>query len=381
MTKDVKKTILILSSSFGQGHMATARALESAANNHPELNIDVKIIDFSEEIGKLFNKTSKKMYEINTKHLPALYKWMYVSTDITHTPIRLANLLSYPLRQSHLKKILASHHPDLIISNYPIWQYLAFQISKKNFPHVEFATLVTDSISVHSSWVIPDSDFYIVANEPTASSLHTLGVQNDKIHALGYPVHESFTHDHLSHQSILTDINIPKNRKIILFSASALRASYVRRVCTAITAQYPDHALVVVTGRDAELHRQIADSHFWSAPHSYLLGWTNTMPDLIKASDIVITKAGGSTVMECIAAQKPLIINKIIPGQEEGNAELVERYQLGHIARKSSEIITAISEIYKDYGSYQNRIAQLSKPDAAQAIIEFIAKRLISKPS
>lgn len=60
MANSVKKTILILSSSFGQGHMATARALESAAQNHPEHNIDVKIIDFSEEIGKLFNKTSKK---------------------------------------------------------------------------------------------------------------------------------------------------------------------------------------------------------------------------------------------------------------------------------------------------------------------------------
>lgn len=356
--------------------MATARALESAAQNHPEHNIDVKIIDFSEEIGKLFNKTSKKMYEINTKHLPALYKWMYISTDITHTPIRLANLLSYPLRQSHLKKILAAHNPDLIISNYPIWQYLAFQISKKNFPQVEFATLITDSISVHSSWVIPDSDFYIVANEPTAASLHTLGVQDNKIHALGYPVHESFATDNSSKNAVLTDMNIPKNRKIILFSASALKAPYVRRVCSAINANYPHHSLLVVTGRDQDLYKQLQNDALWAAPQSCLVGWTTNMPQLIQASDIVITKAGGSTVMECIAAKKPLIINKIIPGQEEGNAELVERYDLGYIARKSSEIVIAINEIYKDYSNYQARLTTLSKPGAAQAIIEFIAQRL-----
>ncbi len=381
MANSVKKTILILSSSFGQGHMATARALESAAQNHPEHNIDVKIIDFSEEIGKLFNKTSKKMYEINTKHLPALYKWMYVSTDITHTPIRLANLLSFPLRQGHLKKLLASQHPDLIISNYPIWQYLALQISKKNFPDVEFATLITDSISVHSSWVIPDSDFYIVSNEPTASSLHTLGVKNDKIHALGYPVHESFLTNNSSAKPFPTDIEMPNNRKIILFSASALRASYVRRVSSAIISNYPDHSLIVITGRDKDLHKQIRNGALWSAPHSYLIGWTQNMPELIKASDIVITKAGGSTVMECIAAKKPLVINKIIPGQEEGNAELVERYKLGHIARKSSEIVTALNEIYKDYDSYTDRLTTLSNPEAARLIIEFLARRLEHKKS
>lgn len=376
MDKDVKKTILILSSSFGQGHLATAKALKNVAINHPELLIDVKIIDFSEEIGKLFNKTSKKLYEINTKHLPALYKWMYVSTDITHTPIRLANLLSYPLRQSHLRNLLSSYNPDLIISNYPVWQYLALQISKKSFPNIEFSTLITDSISVHSSWTIPDSDFYLVANEPTASSLHQLGVDNNKIFSLGYPVHESFMDNDENITSILSKMHISMDREIILFSASALRAPYVLRVIQAIDTHYPEMALVVVTGRDEELHRQIKEYNLWKTSNRHLIGWTNNMPQLIKASDIVITKAGGSTVMECIAAKKPLIINKVIPGQEEGNAELVERYKIGHIARKSSEIITAISEIQKYYQAYVARLTEISHPEAAYTILHFLAARL-----
>lgn len=376
MTNNVKKTILILSSSFGQGHMATARALESAAQYHPELNVDVKIIDFSEEISKLFNKTSKKVYEINTKHLPALYKWMYISTDITHTPIRLANLLNYPLRQAHLKRLLAANKPDLIISNYPIWQYLALQISKKNFPEVEFATLITDSISVHSSWVTPDSDFYIVANEPTASSLHALGVNNNKIYTLGYPVHESFTADKSDTAPSASNIDTKLDQRIILFSASALRSSYVRQVCSEIINNYPNYRLIVVAGRDQDLYRQIKNDAIWNNPYIQLVGWTNQMPELIKASDIVITKAGGSTVMECIAAKKPLIINKIIPGQEEGNAELVERYRLGHIAKSDHEIIMAINEINNDYSNYQKRLSTLSKPEAANTIIKFLAQRL-----
>jgi UDP-N-acetylglucosamine:LPS N-acetylglucosamine transferase len=356
--------------------MATARALESAANQHPKYHTKVSIVDFSEEISQLFNKTSKRMYEINTKHLPALYKWMYVSTDITHTPIRLANLLSYPLRQNHLKNLIASHKPDLIISNYPIWQFIAFQIAKKSFPNIEFATLITDSITVHSSWTIPDSDFYIVANEQTAASLHQLGVQNQKIHALGYPIHETFTTKSINRAEILNKYKLSTNNNIVLFSASALRAGYVRRVVKDFGSHYPDRTLLVITGRDKELHRQIEKDPVWESANCRLIGWAHDMPSLIMASDIVITKAGGSTVMECVAAKKPLIINKIIPGQEEGNAELVERYRLGQIAQKSSEIITAIDDIYKDYESYTQRLASFSKPDAAEKIIKFITKRL-----
>lgn len=371
-----KKTILILSSSFGQGHMATARALESAAISHPELGVQVKIIDFSEEIGKLFNKTSKRMYEINTKHLPALYKWMYVSSDITHTPIRLANLLSYPLRRSHLKKLLEESQPDLIISNYPIWQYIAYQLAKKYFPAIDFVTLVTDSITVHSSWTIPDSDYYIVANEATAESLSTLGVASKKIHALGYPVHESFSHTNLDFSAVKEVLGLPRKRKLILFSASALRTGYVKRVVRAITSQYPEYSLVVVTGRDEVLHNSLKNDFPWQSPHSILVGWTKEMPQLIMASELIITKAGGSTVMECIAAGKPLIINKIIPGQEEGNAELVEKYQLGAVARKSTDILREMEDIFSNYDDYQKRLLSLAKPDAAQIIIQYLSKQL-----
>lgn len=368
--------VLILSSSFGQGHMATARALQAAAAANPNLSIEVEIIDFSKEVNQLFDQTSKKIYEFNTKHMPAVYKWLYVSSDYAHTPIRIANLLNYPIRRNHLKKLLQQSKPDLIISNYPIWQYLAYQISKKLFPDVEFATLITDSISVHSSWTIPDSDFYLVANSPTADSLHALGVSRKKIFPLGYPVHQAFTTPDYNAAQVKQDIRIPVDRTMIVFSASALRTSYVRRVVSSIANHFQASTIVTITGRDDELYEAIRDDEIWSLPHALLLSWTDNMAGLIRASDIVITKAGGSTVMECVTAIKPLIINKIIPGQEEGNAELVSQYGLGKIARKSSEIVSAIREITADYPNYIKRLTEQSRPTAATDILTFVQQRL-----
>jgi processive 1,2-diacylglycerol beta-glucosyltransferase len=58
-----------------------------------------------------------------------------------------------------------------------------------------------------------------------------------------------------------------------------------------------------------------------------VLGWTNQMPELMMSHHLVISKAGGATVQEAIAARCPMIVNQVIPGQEEGNAELIWRYQ------------------------------------------------------
>ena len=48
-----------------------------------------------------------------------------------------------------------------------------------------------------------------------------------------------------------------------------------------------------------------------------------SLDDLIAASDLVITKAGGLVVSEVLARGRPMIIVEPIPGQEEWNADYV----------------------------------------------------------
>lgn len=372
--KQPTDTILILSSNFGQGHMATARALQSAAQSHPELQFTIEVIDFSEAVSQVFNTASKKIYELNAKHAPIFHKWIYTSTDKSTLPLKIINGLNYPIRRRALAQIIAAHNPTIILSNYPIWQRIAYQLTKENFAHVEFATLITDSISIHSSWAEPDSDLYFVANEPTAASVHKLGVANKKIFALGYPTHDAFSKP-LNAQA-LRDINVNPDQPYILFSASSLRTAYVRKVISLLARQLPEHTIVVVAGRDERLYSLLQNANRTLPHNTQLIGWTNQMPELIKGSQIVITKAGGSTVMECVAARKPMVINKVIPGQEEGNAELVSRFGLGEVASEPEDIVSAIKKITAHADTYKAALMRESHPSAAFDILKLLRDRL-----
>ena len=146
-----------------------------------------------------------------------------------------------------------------------------------------------------------------------------------------------------------------------------------------LVLQHSDCQFLVITGRDKSQYEDLKDIEM---PDSVsLLGWTDQMAELIKLSTLVLTKAGGSTIMECIAAHKPIVINKIIPGQEEGNAELIKRYRLGIVAQTPSRISQAITTILNDYPAYQNRLARAAQPDAAHEILVFLRARLDSKNS
>ena len=59
--------------------------------------------------------------------------------------------------------------------------------------------------------------------------------------------------------------------------------------------------------------------------------WSDDLPRLLRTNHLVISIAGGATVQEAMAAGCPLIVNHIIPGQEEGNARFIVESNSGSL--------------------------------------------------
>lgn len=106
-------------------------------------------------------------------------------------------------------------------------------------------------------------------------------------------------------------------------------------------------------------------------------GWTPEIPHLIRRSHVLIGKAGGATVQEALAARTPMIITKVVPGQEEGNARLLIENGAAELACTPLEIAGAVRRLFEDNASlYRSRYAatlELGHPSAADAGAEFLA--------
>jgi UDP-N-acetylglucosamine:LPS N-acetylglucosamine transferase len=105
-----------------------------------------------------------------------------------------------------------------------------------------------------------------------------------------------------------------------------------------------------------------------------LLGWTNQMPRLMLSHHLVVTKAGGATVQEAIAGRCPMILNQVIPGQEDGNAELVRQLDAGAVAEKSRDVVEWVGKAFANDGElwkkWRGNLAKVARPDASIRIAE-----------
>ena len=132
--------------------------------------------------------------------------------------------------------------------------------------------------------------------------------------------------------------------------------------------------LTVTVGRDKRLQRAIEAAA--GDQKIEILGWTDQLPRLLCQSHLLIGKAGGAAVQEAIAAKCPMIINHIVSGQEEGNAQLLVETNSGAIARSNDEVIAQVERAFADearqWREWASNISVLSRPCASLEIAEFL---------
>ncbi len=108
-----------------------------------------------------------------------------------------------------------------------------------------------------------------------------------------------------------------------------------RIACAISDAQLPLQ-LVIIAGRNRGQRRKL-DATPWKIP-VIVNGFVTDMPDWMRASDVIITKAGPGTIMEALACGLPVLLSGFLPGQEEGNVTFVEQNQVGVLSKSPKGI-------------------------------------------
>ena len=157
----------------------------------------------------------------------------------------------------------------------------------------------------------------------------------------------------------------------------------LRAIARALDAAQLPIQLAIIAGRNEKLRAQLqADA--WQVPAN-VQGFITNMPDWMRASDVVITKAGPGTIMETLAAGKPMILSGNLPGQEEGNVTFVEQSGVGVLRRTPEAIVEQIRAWLKpgnrDVIEMQQRAQQVARPQAALDIVRMIQTELSPRKS
>jgi UDP-N-acetylglucosamine:LPS N-acetylglucosamine transferase/predicted metal-dependent phosphoesterase TrpH len=270
-----------------------------------------------------------------------------------------------------LGDILHETQPDCVVSTYPVYAHVIQELYRdhKERPF-RFITVVTDSITVNSTWYRAKSDLFCVPNEATSQVMQKAGVPESQIRALGFPVSHLFTEEP-SVPVIAPGYGDVRRLLYVINTGKKKAGKVIERLL-----EIPDVHLTITVGRDAELKAKLMDETREHGEKVRILGWTNQMPQLLLTSHLLIGKAGGASVQEAIAARCPMIINQVIPGQEEGNAQLITENNLGAIAERNREVPDLVKEAFSHrshlWQEWRRNLTSMSRPDAALRLAELV---------
>ncbi|MDB4386783.1 hypothetical protein N9Z15_01080 [Akkermansiaceae bacterium] len=362
--------ILILTAGFGDGHNTAARHLAEALADDAE----VRVADPCDLGSPRLNRLLSKAYREITTYVPKVWHWIYESTDKQDftKPLPFLNQT-----EKALGKLLEDFSPDLVISTYPLYPYLIDR-HFETLPRVPIVTVVTDSMEVNAAWTKSPSDHFIVTDPHTAASLEKNGVVQEKITVTGFPISQRFEALPVTpHDASITPFRI-------LFFPTA-RSPHVRSIMRAALGNPKlNTEVTMVLGRNVRrLYKKAREIKKEFPGRVKFKGWTKLVPELLASHHLVIGKAGGATVHESIAAQCPMLVHHIVPGQEEGNIDLLEKLSIGSLATDEAQIKSSLASLLAEDGALwraqKERLAIHARPAASKDAATFILSLLPKK--
>jgi processive 1,2-diacylglycerol beta-glucosyltransferase len=359
----MKKKILILTAGFGEGHNSAARGVRDGLARVASDQTTVELRDlFAEAYGRT-NELVRRSYLALVNSAPRawgiVYRWLDRKTDYNTEFRRLTRL------KAQFGPVLNRFQPDTVVCSFPSYANVLQDILGPDRV-CKCVVVVTDSITINASWYRSPADYFLVANEQSATVLRSGGVAPEKIKVFGFPVSPTFA-------DLTADRPLPSSnssrRVLYMIHAAKRGAAEVVGMLAKL-----DLDLTVTIGRNDELRPDIeaaADGH-----RIKIIGWTNELPRMMHENHLLIGKAGGATVQETIAAKCPMIINHVVAGQEEGNARLIVETNSGAIVQSPREVVAQVQRAFDDsakqWREWAGNISKLSRPRAALDIAEFL---------
>jgi processive 1,2-diacylglycerol beta-glucosyltransferase len=363
--------ILIMTAGYGEGHNAAATALATAFNEDaPDSALVVDI--FAMSCPRL-NSFVRRAYLAAINGTPRLWKHIYAWMDRPGFMTRGVRMLGVQSRM--LEAVIERERPVAICSTFPAYAALLQKLSREGRFHAPHFNIVTDSISINSIWWRPGCDGWFVPNEDSAEVMRAAGVDAARIHVTGFPVPPFFR----KNEGVVTRPSLSQGaapRVLYIVNSGTRNAEATARLLLA----EEEWEVTCTVGRDESLRRALLDAAVGRRLRADILGWTDQIPRLLMTHHVVVSKAGGATTQEAIAARCPMIVNQVVPGQEEGNCELLLRNRAGALAITPESVVETLRAAFSDRGrmwdGWRAALEPLSRPDAARAIVAKVLAHL-----
>jgi 1,2-diacylglycerol 3-beta-galactosyltransferase len=360
--------VLILFSDTGGGHRAAARALTDALKQL-DPTCAVTVADPLISQGPAIVRRLAALYSPMIQRSRAAWGAVYHSSNTKPTFAAIRAVFGRGVRNV-IVELVAQSDPDVVLSVHPLLNHIAHQAIVKSGRPRALMTVITDLVDFHRGWTFSRADLVVAPTELARKVALRRRVPADRVKLLGLPVDLRFRPPAPGEKRALRRrFGLDETRFTVLVMGGAAGVGNLLKHVRILAWEPQQWQVVAVCGRNEKLRRRLARLRF--ATPTLVLGFVDFMPELMRASDVVVTKAGPGAIAEALATGVPVLITGFLPGQESPNVDFVIESGFGAFTPKESELFDEVRVLAEGGPTWQEmarKAAEMAHPYASADI-------------
>jgi processive 1,2-diacylglycerol beta-glucosyltransferase len=365
---------LFLSASVGVGHLSAANAVASALRKI-EPGARTPVVDSYKYAALVVSRIVSDGYLQMVKTIPQMYRYIYDRAERAREVGRLRTW-AHQFTAANLRPLILRESPDVVVCTHA-FPCGAMAEYKRRFADAPPTVGIVTDFAIHGFWIHDNIDGYVVATDAMRDALLARRVAPESISVCGIPVRPEFAPPGEFRQALRERLDLPCDRHVVLLMGGGLGIAPLERMMRALESVRVPIAAVVITGRNARVERRVPMAAEGVRYPVRSLRFVENVFDYMHAAEVLVTKPGGLSTAEALAAQVPMLLCKPLPGQEERNARFLVEAGAAVRVRRLEELPHALERILSDRTRREAMIAaaqRFGRPNAAMQAGAIIAR-------
>lgn len=306
--------ILILTCNTGQGHNSAAGSISEKFINSGHVCTAADSLAFlSKKISRFISSWHTRIY----RHAPVLFDQGYEFAE-KHPSVfgddsMAYNFFGYGVNK--LNRFLEEGAYDGVICSHPFSAIMLTETLRR-FPRNIKTGLISTDYTCSPSVADSRMDFYFIPHASLKQEFIACGVPEEKLVASGIPVRQAFF-ERGNKADAKKALGIAPEAPHLLMMCGSMGCGPIEDLALQLSGLLPAEAvLTVACGTNEHLKKKLDKAQ---KNNLRILGYTDTIAQLMDSADLYLTKPGGLSVTEAAAKRLPMMFVDAVSGCETYN--------------------------------------------------------------
>ena len=362
--EDRPQRVLVLSADVGEGHAAAARAMAEQVEASPE-HAEVTVIDGLAAMGRVLRPVVEDGYRVQLRVMPWSYTIVYWLLEHV-LPVRwTARRLLCMFGSRPLARTIREHDPDVVVSTYPAVTVVLARLRRRGEISCTTVATITDLTGLFF-WAQPGIDMHLVMYGESMPSVERIAGEGS-VRLVRPLISAEFLEPRCATEA-RAELGLPEDGRMVLVSGGGWGVGDIAGAVREFVRTPEVTSIVCLAGRNEQAEHKLREM-FAGEPRVHVYGFTDKMPELLAAADVLVHSTGGVTCLEARAAGTPVVSYGLPVGHARLNTREMAALDLLLLANDTDELREHVQASFATGAGQAEPAARAADPAAADVVL------------